>query len=201
MKRIGQTARASRAALLLFAALWPALSLAHSETGVGGGLAAGLLHPVLGLDHLVAMVAVGLWGAQLGAPSIWLLPVVFPAVMAAGALLGLLQMPLPGVEYGIALSACLLGLLVAMKLKAPVALAGVIVGVFAIFHGHAHGTEVPEAANPLAYGVGFVVATGLLHLAGILLGLLLKWPAGDWFVRACGAAVAAVGAFFLFGSA
>ncbi|MEO0996359.1 MAG: HupE/UreJ family protein [Pseudomonadota bacterium] len=169
------------------------LAVAHAERGVAGGLLSGLLHPVLGFDHLVAMVAVGLWGAQLGRPAVWILPIAFPVVMALGALLGLANVPLPAVEFGIAASAIALGALVALRARPPLAIAAVVVAVFALFHGHAHGTEVPGAVNPLAYGVGFVTATGLLHLAGIGIGVLVRWPAGERVVRACGAAVAAVG--------
>ena len=176
--------------LLLF---YTATAFAHAETGVAGGLVSGLLHPILGFDHLVAMVAVGLWGAQLGKPAIWLLPITFPVVMAIGALAGVAGLPLPFVEVGIAGSALLLGIMVALCLKPPFWAAAVMVGLFALFHGHAHGTEVPSAVNPLAYGVGFVTSTGLLHLAGILIGVLVRWPAGDKVVRACGVAVAAVG--------
>lgn len=172
-------------------------ALAHSETGVAGGLVSGLLHPVLGLDHLVAMVAVGLWGAVLRQPAIWLLPVAFPVVMALGALLGVIGIEIPGVEIGIAVSAIALGALVLFKLRLPIAAAAAIVSVFAVFHGHAHGTEIPSAINPLAYGVGFVTATGLLHLAGILVGTLMRWPAGQRAVQACGLAVLMVGSFTL----
>lgn len=156
-----------------------------------------MLHPVLGLDHLVAMVAVGLWGAQLGNPALWLLPITFPIVMAAGALLGVLGAQLPLIELGIAGSALVLGVMVAWRVKPPLWVAALLVGAFAIFHGHAHGTEVPAAANPLAYGVGFVTSTGLLHLVGISLGALLRWPHGAAVVRWCGVGVAAVGAFYL----
>jgi urease accessory protein len=135
----------------------------------------------------------------LGQPAIWLLPVVFPVVMAFGGLAGVLGVPLPGVETGIALSAVALGAMVALALRPPLWVAAVLVGVFAIFHGHAHGTELPEAANPLAYGVGFVIATGLLHLSGIALGLLSRWPAGLKAVRVGGGAIACVGLFFLSG--
>lgn len=172
-------------------------AFAHTEEGVAGGLASGLLHPVLGFDHLVAMVAVGLWGAQLGQPAIWLLPITFPVVMAAGALLGVAGVPVPAVEYGIAGSAVVLGAMVAFSLRPPLWAAALLVGAFAVFHGHAHGTELPSAVNPLAYGVGFVTSTGLLHLAGILIGVLVRWPAGEKVVRACGVAVAAVGAMAL----
>ena len=170
---------------------------AHSETGVAGGLVSGLLHPILGFDHLVAMVAVGLWGAQLGRPAIWLLPITFPMVMAIGALAGVGGMPLPLVEYGIALSAVVLGFMITFRIRTEFWIASIIVGAFALFHGHAHGTEVPSAVNPLAYGVGFVISTGLLHLSGILIGLLVRWPTGERVVRACGAAVASVGVLSL----
>ena len=133
---------------------------AHEQVGVAGGLFSGFLHPLTGLDHLVAMVAVGIWGAQLGAPAIWILPITFPLVMALGGVLGVLHVPLPMPEVAIALSALVLGAAVAARLRVPFAVAAVIVAVFAIFHGHAHGVELPTAANPLAYGVGFVVATG-----------------------------------------
>ncbi|MEO1576337.1 MAG: HupE/UreJ family protein [Pseudomonadota bacterium] len=185
------------ALLTLFATI-PAL--AHTQTGVAGGLLSGLLHPVIGVDHLVAMVAVGLWGAILGAPAIWVLPVTFPIVMALGALAGVAGLPLPGVELAIAASALALGVAVVTRSRPPLWLAAVIVGLFAVFHGHAHGAEIPEATNPLAYGVGFVLATGLLHLLGILIGLLVRWPTGLLVVRACGAMIAAIGAWFLAGA-
>jgi urease accessory protein len=191
-----------QAALLIAAALAlaPGVALAHTGIGVVGGFQSGLTHPIFGFDHVVAMVAVGLWGAFLGQPAIWLLPVVFPVVMAFGGLAGVLGVPLPGVEMGIALSAVALGAMVALALRPPLWVAAVLVGAFAIFHGHAHGTELPEAANPLAYGVGFVIATGLLHLSGIALGLLSRWPAGLQAVRVGGGLIACVGLYFLAGS-
>jgi urease accessory protein len=170
---------------------------AHAEVGVAGGLVSGFLHPVFGPDHLVAMVAVGLWGAQLGSPAIWLLPITFPVVMAMGALLGLAGLPLPGIEIGVSGSALVLGAMVALALRPPFWVAAILVGIFAVFHGYAHGAELPEAVNPLAYGVGFVVATGLLHLCGILLGLLVRWPTGAWVVRFSGAGIASLGVYFL----
>lgn len=175
-------------------------SFAHTEAGVAGGLISGFLHPIFGLDHLVAMVAVGLWGAQLKQPAIWLLPITFPVLMAVGGVLGVAGVALPAVEIGIAVSALILGLVVAFSVKAPLWVAALIVGFFAIFHGHAHGTELPGAANPLAYGVGFVVSTGLLHLAGILLGLITKWPNGARTIQAMGGLIAALGAYFSLGS-
>lgn len=172
---------------------------AHAETGVAGGLVSGLLHPVTGLDHLIAMVAVGIWGAQLGRPAIYILPVTFPLLMALGGLLGLSGLPVATalVEVGIALSAVILGLLVALRLKIPIWGAAAIVSVFALCHGHAHGTELPSAANALAYGVGFVIATGLLHLCGIMLGELIRLPVGERIVRGIGALIAILGFVFL----
>jgi urease accessory protein len=172
-------------------------AFAHEQVGVAGGLASGVLHPLTGIDHLIAMVAVGIWGAQLGAPAIWVLPITFPLVMAFGGVLGVLQIPLPMPETVIALSALVLGAAVAARLRVPFAAAAVIVGVFAIFHGHAHGAELPSAANPLAYGVGFVAATGFLHLCGIAIGTLTRWPAGERLIRVLGGAIAALGCYFL----
>lgn len=184
-------------AFVITAASLSMAASAHTEEGVAGGLLSGLLHPIFGLDHLLAMVAVGLWGAQLGMPAVYLLPIVFPVVMAVGGLLGLLGMPLPFIEVGIALSALALGGMVAGNIRPGLWVAGLLVGLFAIFHGHAHGTEMPSAANPLAYGVGFIISTGLLHLAGIATGLLIRWPAGALAIRCCGAVISGFGVFFL----
>jgi urease accessory protein len=173
----------------------------HTGEGIADGFASGFLHPIFGLDHVVAMVAVGLWGAFLGMPAIWLLPIVFPLVMAFGGALGVAGVPLPGVETWIAASAVVLGLCVALALKPPLWVAALIVGAFAIFHGHAHGTELPEAASPIAYAIGFVIATGLLHLCGIGFGLLSRSTTGRYAVQAAGAAIAAVGVAFLTGYA
>jgi urease accessory protein len=178
-------------------ALAPLAALAHEEKGQAAGFLAGLAHPVSGLDHVLAMVAVGLWGAVLGAPAIWVLPVAFPLVMALGGLLGLIGIPLPGVEIGIAVSAIVLGAMVAFEIRPPIAVAAAIVAFFAVFHGHAHGRELPEGASALLYSVGFVVATGLLHAAGILLGVAHRWSTGRQALRAAGAGVALAGMFFL----
>lgn len=143
------------------------------------------------------MVAVGLWGAFLGKPAIWILPVVFPLVMAFGGALGVIGVPIPVVETGIAVSAVVLGAMVAFAARPPIWIAALIVGLFAIFHGHAHGTELPSAAIPLAYSIGFVISTGLLHLSGVVFGLLVRWPAGQVAVQAAGAAIALAGMGFL----
>ncbi len=175
-----------------------ASSVAAAHTGsFGGGFVGGFGHPLFGPDHVAAMVAVGLWGAFLGAPAIYVLPIVFPLVMAVGGVLGILGLPLPGAEVAIAASAVVLGLMVATAARPPLWVAALVVGVFAIFHGYAHGAELPPGADAVAYSVGFVVATGLLHLAGIALGLTVRWPAGRIGVRGAGAAIAAAGVAFL----
>lgn len=182
----------------LIGLLLPALALAHVGQGdMSGGFVAGFAHPILGLDHVVAMIAVGLWGAQLGAPAIWILPVTFPLVMAFGGLLGGLGVDLPGVEIGIAASAVVLGLMVALALRPPLWVAGVLVGLFAVFHGYAHGAELPESADPLTYALGFVIATGGLHLIGIAIGLIRRWPWGIPSLQAGGAIIAGCGLYFL----
>jgi urease accessory protein len=190
------------AAVLLVATLALASpALAHEGTGVAGGFTSGFMHPILGWDHVAAMVAVGLWGAFLGAPAIWVLPIVFPLVMALGGSLGIAGVPLPGVEIGIAASAVVLGIMIALGARPPLWVAAIIVGAFAIFHGHAHGTELPVAADALAYAVGFVIGTGLLHLIGITLGLATRWETGKVAVRAAGGAIAIAGMAFLTGMA
>lgn len=196
MPRLPLRPLASLALLAAFALAAP-LAQAHEGAGLAGGFMSGFAHPLLGWDHVIAMLAVGLWGAFLGAPALWLLPVVFPLVMAAGGALGVLGVPLPAVEIGIAVSAIALGGVVAGALRPPLWVAALLVALFAIFHGHAHGTELPQAASPLAYSLGFVVATGLLHLTGIALGLLTRWPAGRIAVRGMGAGIALLGVLFL----
>ncbi len=182
---------------VLLALLWPTRALAHAQGGEAAGLLSGLRHPVSGLDHILAMVAVGLWGAQLGRPALWLLPVTFPMVMAFGGMLGLMGLALPGIEIGIAVSAIILGVMVGWEARPPIGVAVVVVGFFAIFHGHAHGTELPPSADALLYSIGFVVATGCLHAAGIGLGLIHRWTAGKVTLRAAGVAVALAGVCFL----
>lgn len=172
---------------------------AHSAGGASSGFSSGFFHPLLGLDHLVAMVAVGIWGAFLGVPAIWLLPVIFPLVMAVGGVLGIIGVALPNVETWIAVSAVAIGLGIALALRPPLWLAALIVGAFAIFHGNAHGSEMPQTADPLSYAVGFVLATGLLHLCGIAIGLLERSRTGRVAVRAAGGIIALLGGGFLTG--
>jgi len=189
--------RAPRLPALLMLALLALPAWAHEQSGQAAGFVSGLLHPLSGLDHVLAMVAVGLWGAQLGAPAIWLLPVTFPLVMAFGGFLGLLGIPLPGVEVGIAASAILLGAMVATESRPALWLAAVLVALFAVFHGHAHGTELPAGESGLLYSLGFVVATGGLHASGIAIGLIHRWRSGRIALRGAGAAVGVAGLLFL----
>ena len=172
-------------------------SFAHIQRGEGGGFLTGFLHPISGLDHVLAMVAVGLWGAQLGAPAIWALPVTFPLVMAFGGFLGLLGVPLPGTEIGIAASAIALGAMVMLERRPPIYIAAALVGFFAIFHGYAHGTELPPGESGLLYSLGFVVATGCLHAVGIAIGTIHRWTAGQVALRIAGAGVGLAGLAFL----
>jgi urease accessory protein len=197
----GVSATAARLALLCVGLAMALPAAAHVQNGQAAGFFSGLVHPVSGLDHVLAMVAVGLWGAQLGAPAIWLLPVTFPLVMAFGGFLGLLGLSLPGVEIGIASSAILLGTLVATQSRAPLALAAAVVGFLAVFHGHAHGTELPPGQSGLLYSVGFVVATGCLHAAGVAFGLVHRWRWGQTVLRAAGVAIGVAGVFFLWRAA
>jgi urease accessory protein len=189
-----------RVALPLAVAVGAPGAFAHILPGTANGLVSGLVHPVSGIDHVLAMVAVGIWGAQLGKPAIWMLPVAFPLVMSIGGVLGVRGVPLPGVEIGVAASALALGLVIALAARPPLWAAAALVGAFAIFHGHAHGAELPHAAQPLAYGVGFVVATGLLHVTGIAIGVIERWRQGRLALRLAGGAIALAGGVLLKGA-
>jgi urease accessory protein len=186
-----------RLLLCLAGLFWPLMAMAHEETGAATGFVRGFHHPVSGLDHVMAMVAVGIWGAQLGAPAIWVLPITFPIVMAFGGMLGLLGVKLPGAEVCIALSALGLGFMILREARPDLRIAAALVGFFAIFHGYAHGTELPPGTSGLTYSIGFVVATGLLHACGITIGLGHRWPAGRIALRIVGGLIMAGGAFFL----
>ncbi|OJX72638.1 HupE/UreJ family protein [Mesorhizobium sp. 65-26] len=190
------TKRTALAALLLLAAAMPAY--AHVGAGVTSSFTAGFGHPLSGLDHLTVMIAVGLWAAMKGGRAVWAWPLAFVGVMLAGGALGMLQVPMPFVEPAILASVVTLGLLVALAIDLPVSAGVAIIGLFALFHGHAHGTEVPENAGGLEYMAGFAVATALLHAVGIAaaLGLGLRFRG---LARAAGAACAAVGVGLAFG--
>jgi urease accessory protein len=183
--------------MILGLVLLPHYAWAHVSSGETGGFLTGIQHPVSGLDHVIAMLAVGLWGAQLGAPAVWILPVVFPMMMAMGGTLGLMGIPLPGVEVGIAVSAVVLGIMVLAEARLKIQLAMVIVAFFAVFHGHAHGTELPAGQSGLLYSIGFVAATGLLHGTGIAVGIIHRWQAGRLALRGAGSLVCASGVYFL----
>lgn len=186
------------AAALALGLLWlPSQASAHIVRGEAVGFLTGFEHPISGLDHVVAMLAVGLWGAQLGRPAIWLLPVTFPLVMAFGGFLGLIGVHLPGSEVAIALSGICLGAAVLTEFGPPLWAAAVLVGVFGLFHGYAHGAELPPGDNALLYSLGFVLATGLLHASGIAIGVIHRWPWGRLALRGAGAAIMSCGAFFL----
>lgn len=172
---------------------------AHSETMTGGGFVRGFLHPLTGGDHLLAMVAVGMWGAVLGAPLIWLLPVTFPMLMVFGAVAALAGLSLPVIEPGIALSVLVLGGAIAACWRAAIPVALAVVAFFGFLHGYAHGRELPQAASPAAYASGFVLASGLLHGAGIAIGTVRALPHGDVVLRALGAFIAAAGVWLLAG--
>jgi urease accessory protein len=186
--------------IILFSLGWAQVACAHVEGGQAAGFITGLQHPWSGLDHVLAMIAVGLWGAQLGSPAIWILPIAFPMMMSVGAMMGLLGIPVPGVEIGIALSAIVLGTMILAEVRPKLAIAIAMVGVFAIFHGHAHGTELPAGQSGLLYSMGFVIATGCLHGLGIALGLVNGLPAGKLALRGAGTFIAVMGVVFLWRS-
>ncbi|MCA8978552.1 MAG: HupE/UreJ family protein [Planctomycetes bacterium] len=173
-----------------------ALAALH-ETSGAGGFGSGFLHPLTGADHALAMIAVGLWGAQLGKPAVALLPVAFPLAMTLGAFVGFSGVELGAVEICIALSAILLGLVVMLETRPPLWLALLLVAGFAIFHGYAHGTELPEGEDGLRYSIGFVLSTGLLHAVGITLGLVHRHAWGRKLMRGLGGGVCIAGCWFL----
>ena len=169
--------------------------MAQAHPGHGGGYLAGLTHPFTGLDHLLAMLAVGVWAAQLGGRAKWLVPASFIACMAVAASVGMSGIALPMVESGIATSVLLLGLLIAFSIKLPIALSASIVGLFAAFHGYAHGAEMPLLSTPWLYGIGFVLSTAALHGTGLLLGQGLHKQV--MWLRAVGILIVASGAWMV----
>ena len=180
--------------------LWLATAdraLAHIVVDPTAGFAGGFSHPLSGPDHFLAMFAVGLWGAQMGGRSVWTLPVVFPLIMTLGGIAGMLGLPMPSVEVGIAISVLVLGLAIALAWRPVEIIPPLIVAVFAIFHGYAHGAELPVAADPAAYATGFVLATGLIHVSGILVGLILARPLHGRIARALGGLIALGGVYYL----
>ena len=184
-------------ALAATALILPGAALAHPGHIEASGFTHGFAHPIGGLDHVLAMVAVGLFAAGLGGRALWAVPLTFVAVMALGGALGVQGVALPFVETGIALSVVVLGTLIALRVQWPVAAAMALVGLFAIFHGHAHGAEMPLDASGAAYAAGFMIATALLHMVGIAIGLAAGSRQG--VARLGGAAVAAAGVALLVG--
>jgi urease accessory protein len=187
--------------MILTAAMLVVASGGLAEAHVTGapmeGLQSGFEHPLFGIDHLLAMLAVGIWGAQMGGRSVWTLPVTFPLIMTVGGIAGMAGLPLPHVELGIALSVLALGLAIALAWHPAEIAALALIAVFAIFHGYAHGVELPGAADPAAYAVGFVVATGMIHVCGIGIGLLIGRLYHGLVSRGLGAAIGAGGLYFL----
>ena len=176
--------------------LAPTAALAHTGVGDTSGFMHGFMHPLSGLDHQLAMILVGIFAYQLGGRPLWLVPLTFVSVMALGGFFGVMGIPVPFVEVGIALSVVVLGAIVAFGVKAPVAVAMAVVGLFAIFHGHAHGSEMPMDASGVEYGFGFLLATAVLHAVGIGIGFLIGMSSkalGDNVYRVAGGLASVAG--------
>jgi urease accessory protein len=188
--------------IALIGLVLPTAAYAHTGVGDTHGFAHGFMHPLSGIDHILALVAVGLFAAQIGGRALWLLPASFVGMMVLAGAAGAAGIPLPFVEVGIAVSIIALGLIVAFEARPPVVLAMVLVAFFAIFHGHAHGAELPADTSGLAYGVGFVVATAFLHAIGIGTGFVLGRAAmagGERILQLSGCAMSIAGAAILVG--
>ncbi len=177
------------------ALLVPTLAHAHIGVGLSAGFAHGFAHPFAGIDHVLAMVAVGLWAAQRGEQTLWLIPAAFVLIMTLGGALGSIGIVVPFVEQGIVLSVLVLGVLIAVAVRLPMLASAVIVGVFALCHGHAHGAEMPANASGLVYGAGFLLATACLHGLGISIALLTRSFGRSSLVRLSGSAIAASGMY------
>jgi len=187
--------------LTMFLSMIPSVVYAHDGSNVPfGGFLSGLVHPVLGYDHLLAMLSVGILSAQIGGRAIWTVPATFVSVMALGGALGLIDIGLTSTELGIAASLVLLGLIIAAERRLPILLAMAGVGFFAVFHGYAHGTEMPTTAEPALYAAGFLTGTALIHIAGLVIGDIAKhYEQGKVALRVGGGLIAMVGVLFIFG--
>lgn len=187
--------------LALLVSLIPQVAYAHDGSNVPfGGFLSGLIHPVLGYDHLLAMLSVGILSAQIGGRAIWTVPTTFVGVMAVGGALGLIDIGLNGIEFGIAASLVMLGSIIAAERNIPVRLAMLGVGFFAIFHGYAHGSEMPTTAEPVLYALGFLTGTALIHIAGVVIGDIAKhYERGKIILRIGGGLIALIGFLFIFG--
>jgi len=187
--------------LTMLLSMIPSVVYAHDGSNVPfGGFLSGLVHPVLGYDHLLAMLSVGILSAQIGGRAIWTVPATFVSVMALGGALGLIDIGLTSTELGIAASLVLLGLIIAAERRLPILLAMAGVGFFAVFHGYAHGTEMPTTAEPALYAAGFLTGTALIHIAGLVIGDIAKhYEQGKVALRVGGGLIAMVGVLFIFG--
>jgi urease accessory protein len=170
---------------------------AHIIEGAQGGFGSGFIHPLTGPDHFLAMFAVGLWSAQMGGRSVWTLPVIFPMIMVIGGVLGMIGLPLPAIEIGIALSILALGGAIMLAWRPGEWIALILIAYFALCHGYAHGVELPLATDPADYAIGFVLATGMIHLFGIGVGTALNKPMQGRLSRALGAVIGIGGIYFL----
>lgn len=189
----------TKSSLYLFFALlfMPPLLFAHTDAGIASGFWSGFVHPFGGLDHMLAMLAVGIWASQLSEKAVWVVPLTFVGVMLIAGAVGMAGVALPFVEQGILISILILGILIAIAARFPLGASAVIVGLFAIFHGHAHGEEIPAAITGLSYAIGFGFATILLHGMGIGFGMLFKHPERVPVVRYAGVAITVLGVYLL----
>ena len=188
-----QHSRPAPIVVSLFA--FPSLALAHTGVGETAGFAHGFFHPVGGLDHMLAMVAVGLWAAQIGGRALWVVPCTFVGVMILGGVLGFIGVPVPFIEEGITVSVLILGILIASAFRLPLLYSALVVGFFAVFHGHAHGAEMPAAIGAGSYTAGFALATAMLHAAGMGWGLFMRKANLPTLTRFAGGAVALGGIY------
>lgn len=180
--------------LVLFLFL-PSIALAHIGVGQTTGFMHGFGHPVAGADHVLAMVAVGIWAAQIGGRALWVIPCSFIGVMVFGGVLGYIGVSVPFVEEGILVSILVLGVLIAGTFKFPLIYSSFLVGIFAIFHGHAHGSEMPASISAASYAVGFALATAILHIGGIGLGTFIQKTTLQAVSRVVGGAIALCGIY------
>ena len=180
--------------LVLFLFL-PSIAFAHTGIDQTAGFLHGLAHPIGGADHLLAMLAVGIWATQIGGQALWRVTGTFVAVMLLGGLLGIANIPLPFIEEGILVSIVVLGILITGAFKTPLIYSCLLVGVFAIFHGYAHGSEMPTSINAASYAFGFALATAVLHLSGIGLVVLIKKTKAQMFGRFAGSTIAPCGVY------
>ena len=185
--------------LAFLLALIPTVAYAHDGSTLPfGGFLSGFIHPVLGYDHLLAMLSVGILSAQIGGRAIWTVPATFMSFMALGSALGYMDLGLETTELGIAASLLILGLIIAADRRLPILLAMAGVGFFGIFHGYAHGSEIPQTAEPVAYAFGFLAGTAIIHIIGVLIGDIAKhYKAGPIVLRVGGSFIAAAGMFFI----